>query len=159
MSLVTADDVKAAAKTYKVGILLQDNTTIESMIALCQADLERRTGAIFEEREITEKKIRLNTRLIQLDHHPIKTIDSLLLDGSPYTLDDEELEEATGTILLSRKPSYDYTATITYTTDIPSNALVAKDILCRMVLDKIKNRDSTVEKEIKSLQQNFIGAI
>lgn len=159
MSLVTADDIKAAAKTYKVGILLQDNTTLENMIALCQVDLERQTGGIFEEREITEKKISLNTRLIQLDHYPIKTIDSLLLDGSPYTLDDEELEEATGTILLSRKPSYDYTATITYTTDIPANAPVAKDVLCRMVLDKIKNRDSTVEKEIKSLQQNFIGAI
>jgi gamma-glutamylcyclotransferase (GGCT)/AIG2-like uncharacterized protein YtfP len=159
MSIVTADDVKTAAKNYKVGILLQNDTTLESMITLCQADLERRTGRIFEEREVVEKKIRLNTKLIQLDHYPVKTIDTLLLDGSLYTLDDEELEEATGTILLSQRPVNDYTATITYTTATPTNAVIAKDVLCRMVLDRVKNRDSTVEQEIKSLQTNLIGAI
>jgi len=160
MALVTAAEVKTAAKSAKVGILLQSDSDLESMIAICQADLERQTGGIFDAREIVEKRIGHRGSLIQLGHYPITSVDELLIDGSEYVLDDEELEEETGSILLSSvpiTPTYYYQAT--YTTLEPSDAALAKQTLCTMVLDRIKNRDSTVEKEIKQLSRNYIGAI
>jgi hypothetical protein len=160
MALVTATEVKTAAKNSKVGVLLQSNDDIDDMIAICQADLERRTGGIFESREVVEKRIGHRGRLIQLGHYPITSIDELLIDGSAYTLDDEELEEQTGSIILSSPPltpTYYYQAT--YTTAIPNDAALAKHTLCLMVLDMIKNRESTVEPLIKRLNRTYIGAI
>ena len=160
MALVTATEVKAAAKNSKVGVLLQSNDDIDDMIAICQADLESRTGGIFESREVVEKRIGHKGRLIQLDHYPITTVDELLIDGSEYTLDDEELEEQTGSILLSSvptSPTYYYQAT--YTTAAPADATLAKQTLCLMVIDMIKNQESTVEPLIKRLTRNYIGAI
>jgi hypothetical protein len=160
MALVTAAEVKAAAKNAKAGVLLQSNDDLDDMIAICQADLERRTGGIFDAQEIVEKRIGHEGRLIQLGHYPITTVDELLIDGSEYTLDDDELEEQTGSILLSSvstSPTYYYQAT--YTTAIPNDAELAKDVLCRMVLDKIKNRESTVETDIQRLRRFTIGAI
>jgi len=160
MSLVTATEVRTAAKTSKVGILLQSDTDLDNMITLCQTDLESRTGAKFEETEVEEKVIGHKSPLIQLKYWPVNSVDELLINGSEYTLDDEEVEESTGSIRLSSPP---YSATfmyeVSYTTSEPEDVDLAKDVLCTMVLDKIKGRESTVEEGIRKLVKTYIGAI
>lgn len=165
MALVTASDVKSAAKTYHVGILLQSNDDLTVLITVCQADLERQTGRVFEEIEKVDSMIGCTGRLIQLDHYPIKSIDEVLIDNSEYDIDSDEYNLQTGQILFSVNPLYSivggsqYSYQVTYTTDIPDDAALAKDILCRMVLDKVKNRESTVTDDIKRLKRTAIGSV
>jgi hypothetical protein len=161
MVLVTATDVKNAARTYHVGILLQSDDDLEDLITLCQSDLERRTGHIFEgDREVVERVIGHNSKVIQLGHYPLTSIDEVLIDNAEYTLDSDEYELGTGTIILTSPPSdLDYTYQVTYTTAARPEEPIAKDVLCRMVLDKVKNRASTVEDDINRLSRVIMEVI
>jgi len=161
MALVTATEVRTAARNYRTGILFQSDDDLESLIEICQSDLENRTGHIFEaDREVVEKEIGHNSKVIQLDHYPIKTIDELLINDAAYTLSSDEYTLDTGTIILTTSPSdISYTYQATYTTNTRNNTPLAKDVLCRMVLDRIKNRDSTVENDMPRLNKTIIGVI
>lgn len=164
MALVTATEVRTAAKTYRTGILFQSDDDIDELIVICQEDLERQTNGIFDEREVIESEIGKNGRLIQLGHYPVKSIDELLINGSEYTLSADEYDLQSGSILLSTNPVSGYSSTeysyqATYTTSPPSDANLAKNVLCRMVLDRIKNRQSSVEMDIKRLKRFLMGVI
>lgn len=160
MALVTATEVRTAARNYRTGILFQSDDDLENLIEICQSDLENRTGHIFEaDREVVEHVIGHTSRVIQLDHYPVKAISELLIDDGAYSLSSDEYSLDTGTIILTSLPYTDFSYQATYTTTTRNNTPLAKDVLCRMVLDKVKNRESTVEDDMPRLNKTIIGVI
>jgi len=156
MVLITDAELEAEAQLQGVGILQYTQSQQNALIENIQLILERKTGRIYDERTITEKKLSFNGRTIAVRQYPIKSITSITVDGIVETEYEVDLDNG---IIYFDFPVYDMPVELIYVTDEPADIDLAKYTLACMVLDKISNRGSTVEEYLEQLKRVTLRVI
>jgi predicted transcriptional regulator len=121
-----------------------------------QLVLEKKTGRVYDERSVTEKKLSFNGRTFVVKHYPIKSITEFTVGDVEES--DYEVDLDNGIIYMDF-PCYDLSVEIEYVTDTPTDINLAKAALAGMVLDKISNRGSTVDNYIQQLKRLTLRGI
>ncbi len=148
MSLITLAELKDEATLPDNNIDLSDysDAQLQKKIDWAISYIERESNRIFTDTTHTQTSETHTGVEIQLEHIPVKSVESLVIDGASIVETWYTLDNNTGLITLHTEPEGNYTYSVDYTvSEVDTDIInIARDICTDLIFRKI---DGTFDED------------